>query len=178
MSALKQLGPFIRICQLSGLIPFTMELDSKTGKFHRFRFSWRHYVTWYYLAVWILQVAGFVSMILAGNHYTKSDEFRAGTNSLSIGIIITTFFSAVFNILFFLLTKAITFHHAAIGRAAAFIREVEEHLIELPECKNSVLSRTFFGFCFTQSLVFSYILYNILKLFYSLQDVHVVQFFR
>ena len=152
MSALKQLGLLVRICQLSGLIPFTMDI-SQTGQFLRFNFSWKHYTTWYYLAVLVLQVTGMVTMSLGGRQFVASD----GTSfKLPIGLLILTGISVSCYVFLFLLTKiTVLLGHARFRKAFAFIREVEQHLGDIipPGKDNSVVKRTFLCFLFIGSLV-------------------------
>ena len=51
MAGLTVLGPFLRLCQISGLVPFRMEIDPQTKQFQRFVFSYFHPITvWYVLS--------------------------------------------------------------------------------------------------------------------------------
>ena len=45
------MGPFVRLCQLSGFIPFRMEIDPLTKTFRRFNFSLCHPLTWWFVGV-------------------------------------------------------------------------------------------------------------------------------
>lgn len=57
MSALEQLQPFFSLCQACGMIPYTIEYDSDTGKLIEFAFSFKHFITWWFVFVSVLQLA-------------------------------------------------------------------------------------------------------------------------
>ena len=54
MEGLVGLRPFVWLGQLSGFLPFRMEVEPETGKFLRFRFSFRHPLTWFYISTKIM----------------------------------------------------------------------------------------------------------------------------
>ena len=49
----------LKWCQLIGLAPFRMERDAESGRFLRFRFSWRHPLTYWWLGGKAVYAAGF-----------------------------------------------------------------------------------------------------------------------
>lgn len=153
MSTLKQLGTLVRFCQLTGLIPFTMELDPKTGQFLRFAFSWRHYVTWYCLGLFLLQLTGFATIMTAMRQFTNGEEFNNVETKLPISVVILIGVAATFQFFTIVLAKTIVLRHASFRKISAILKKVEEHLLELPNCKNSVLRRTLFGFFLIELMV-------------------------
>ena len=56
MSVFEKLGPFVGLCQACGMIPYTIKsnLDPKT--FERFTFSFKHFNTWWFFFILILQL--------------------------------------------------------------------------------------------------------------------------
>lgn len=59
MAGLERLRILLLWTNVTGLLPFRMELDRDSGKFHGFLFSYRHPLTWW-LVIWLtLQLAIF-----------------------------------------------------------------------------------------------------------------------
>ena len=56
MSVFEQLNPFVSLCQVCGLIPYTIEYNLITNKFSRFTFSIKHRTTWWFVGILALQL--------------------------------------------------------------------------------------------------------------------------
>lgn len=56
MSLLQQLHLFVSLFQASGFIPFTTEYESKTNKFTKFNFSFKHFMTWWFVFWFTIQI--------------------------------------------------------------------------------------------------------------------------
>lgn len=55
MSTIEKLRPFVSLCQACGMMPYTMEYDSKTKQFKNFAFSWKSRATLWFLPVFTFQ---------------------------------------------------------------------------------------------------------------------------
>ena len=54
MESLKELGPFVRLCQISGLFPFRLKIDPELKHFQRFQLSLLHPLTFWYISIQLL----------------------------------------------------------------------------------------------------------------------------
>lgn len=57
MLPLEQLGLVVSFYQACGVIPYTMECDPETRKFTRFKFSFKHFTTWWFIILIVWQLA-------------------------------------------------------------------------------------------------------------------------
>lgn len=90
-----KLRPLIIICQIYGLIPFSMEMNSVTGRFQRFTLSLKHFPSWWYAFVLVVQVTCYViSMVLRGEK-CESRRFGSFTHRLESNISHTTHKSCI-----------------------------------------------------------------------------------
>ena len=60
MDDLKDLRPYIWLCQICGFFPYRMEVDAVTKRFKRFIFSYFHPVTFWYLFIHIYVNASYL----------------------------------------------------------------------------------------------------------------------
>jgi len=173
MSALKDLRPFIRLCQILGLIPYSMEIDPETKSFHRFRFSMRSLPAWWYIIALVAQAVGFVVIGVSFSEYYQSNHF----SDLQLPIVVTLL-GASSQFIFLLVQifkRGIILRYNTLGRVVELLKEVERHLKDLPDgCKNSVFKRTIAGLLLSTTLVnstcywFTYLTnnHNLLKIIF------------
>ena len=155
MSALKELGPLVRLGQLSGLFPFTMEVNPKTGQFIRFHFSWKHYVTFYYISVWIFQITFHIIIAIVALQFINNIEDSVKEKlKLPLGVVILTVLIVAFYVLTYMLAKLVVLCKNRFSRTVAFIQKVEQELTyDLLDRKSSVMKRTIIGFIVIACLV-------------------------
>lgn len=144
MSVLKKLIPFVRICQFFGLVPFTIIMDPETREFVRFGFSWRSVPALWYFFLLAIQMMVITLPVSTMPNMMDSDLFRE--LNLSPAAIVLLLVDQISLVILFV-TKRLTvlrFNH--LRRAVALVKEVEQHLSDLPKCRNRVVRRTLMGF--------------------------------
>ncbi len=151
MSALNDLRPFVRLCQIFGMIPYSVEMDPETKSFRSFRFHIKSIPAWLYLIALVAQVVAFV---VAGGSlwiYYKSDEFV----DLHLPVVVTLLNGSSHFIFMCVqvLKRGIFLRYQSLSRVISLIKEVDRHLIPLPECTNTVFKRTMIGLVILISLV-------------------------
>jgi hypothetical protein len=73
MSVFEKLGPFVSLCQACGMIPYTIKRNSGTNQFEKFTFSFKHFNTWWFFFMLVLQLSLFCAAPLF-----YRDVFQAG----------------------------------------------------------------------------------------------------
>ncbi len=151
MSALKDLRPFVHLCQIIGVIPYSMELDPETKAFRRFNFSIKSIPAWLYIIALAAQVFGLLVTVVLVLRYYKSDGF----SDLNLPIVVALLNGSTQFIYIFFQTfkRGIVLRYQTLGRIVSQIKEVDRHLMNFPDCKNTVLRRTIIGFVFSIALV-------------------------
>ncbi len=59
MSVFEKLGPFVSLCQACGMIPYTIKGNLVTNQFEKFTFSFKHFNTWWFSFMLVLQLSFF-----------------------------------------------------------------------------------------------------------------------
>lgn len=148
MSPLEQLGPFVSLCQACGFMPYTIEYDSTNKKFLRFRFSFRHLITWWFIILLVLQlvcphvmnkkpITSYVTDIV-------EDQKAPITVSILAGVTIFCYVSQ-----FLLCRWMILFNYRRLQSAVKIAKKIEkccirhDHVIAL---KSSTFKRFIIGF--------------------------------
>ena len=92
MSALEKLSPFISVCQVCGMLPFSMEYEPATKEFKKFAFSFRHFITWWYILIILLHLVAFPYVLgnLAGNLLRELSSDRSIPVTVSIVASVTS----------------------------------------------------------------------------------------
>ena len=92
MSALEKLSPIISVCQVCGMLPFSMEYDPATKEFTKFAFSFRHFITWWYILIILLHLVAFPYVLgnLAGNLLRELSSDRSIPVTVSIVASVTS----------------------------------------------------------------------------------------
>ena len=144
MSALKQLIPFVRLCQFFGLVPFTIKLDQDTKDFLRFGFKWRSAPALWYFFLLSVQMLVLPLPVSTMPDLMNSDLFRElNLSPAAIALLVVDQLSLM--VLF--VTKRVTvLRYKHLRRAVALVKEVEQYLSDLPKCRNRVVRRTIIGF--------------------------------
>ena len=150
MEGLATLGPFVRLCQLSGFFPFRMELDAETGRFLGLRqFSWRHPLTWWFLTVKLVTLSFVVPWVgMVRSLLSKTDQEMLLKACLSCQEI----FAMVVSVMIFLTPLGFS----RLGRAVDLIRKADDCLLSVPEAVrggDTVILRTCTGFLATLGAV-------------------------
>lgn len=168
MSALKQLKPFVRVCQISGLIPFTMETDPETKEFLKFGFSLKSAPALWYFTLLLLVILSFtIPMATLSSNISSIYENAVDNLNLStVGLLLLGATQLSYAVLFNI-KRVTVLRYKHFRRAVALVKEVEQHLSDLPQCKNTVILRTVIGliiavFMVTYFIRFKSILYNLL----------------
>ena len=145
MSALQDIGLFLRLSQIIGLIPFSYESDPQTGHFVRFKhFSWRHFVTWYYVGIFAFQTIGYLSIVFQQSDRFTSDGFIGGSfQQLPFAAMVLLGMTIICYAFLILIMRMISLRYNHFRNAIGFIQEFELLLPKLPGYnKNTVRRRT------------------------------------
>lgn len=151
MSGLEGLRPFFRICQLSGFLPYRIEINKELGRFEKLSFSWRFPITWWFI---------FISVVNSCIHIIiGSLIFRNTTvNNLPLavrGTMMTVFVS--FLVLLLTVRYLLAFRFQTLCKAIAFLRKTEDSLMTNDQylvCRCTVKQRTIMGLIVTFLWVF------------------------
>ena len=139
MSALEELRPFFRFCQLVGFLPFRMEIDKRTRRFQQFSFSWRNPITWWCVALSLIQ------LILC--YFTLSPTL-GDPELIKLPTIINISLS-ISGIIYFLVELSSRYwlaaRFSALRNAIQLMRQVEQNLEEHPDCKCTIKRRMIVG---------------------------------
>lgn len=145
-----KLRPFILICQIYGLIPFSIEMDPLTGGFQRFTLSLKHFASWWYVFMVFVQFTCYViSVVLRGKNMTTAED-------LGVSPIILSLTSAT-QVMYWIqvsLSRIDVLKVKRWRRVITLILEVEEHLSEVVrDSKDSIFLRTILGVLITTIMV-------------------------
>lgn len=145
MSPLEQLGPFVSFYQACGLIPYTIEYEPGTKRVARFNFSFKHFTTWWFIILFVLQQACMFS-ILRVQINMISDVTRDSPITVSI-LMVTISFGFFFQILVCRWMMLFRYHRLQSALKAA---QAAEKLLFLKnrciEPKNSGVQHFVIGF--------------------------------
>ncbi|XP_057369965.1 putative gustatory receptor 28b [Daphnia carinata] len=145
MSVFEQLQPFVSLCQACGLIPYTIERNSTTGKFERFTFSLRSAFTCWFCLVFAYQICG-VSMV----GYLSDDlqNILVADRTIPTTLIVLTMITSFLFLVQLLPFRWITMHYVRLSNAVEAVRNVERLLGEefITEHRSSIPIRFVVGF--------------------------------
>ena len=89
-NTMDQLRPFFTLCQACGMIPYSINYNFKTNvKTVRFSFSFRNFVTWWFLAILVLQL-GIPCMIFVFSQMFFTDVSSDGEAPVTITVLGTS----------------------------------------------------------------------------------------
>jgi len=146
MSALKQLKPFVRVCQISGLIPFTMETDPETKEFIKFGFSLKSApAVWYFTILFVVILSFILPTATVSNNLSSIFENAVDNMNLSTVGLLLLGATQISYVVLFNIKRVTVLRYNHLRKAVALVKEVEQHLSDLPQCKNTVILRTFIG---------------------------------
>lgn len=145
MSVFEQLQPFVSLCQACGFVPYTIKRNSTTGKFERFTFSFKNFITWWFLLVLVYQIFGVSTVgFLSGDLQDMLSTDRTIPTTL---ILLTGISSSLF-LAQLLPSRWIALHHRRLTNAVEAIQRVERLLGEefITEHASSIPIRFVVGF--------------------------------
>jgi len=151
MSALNDLRPFVRLCQIFGVIPFSMEVDPETKSFRRFRFSIKSITACFYYFAMVCQVVSF--LVIGGVLWMQYKSAEYVYMHLPVAVALLNGSSQFIFFCVQVLKRVVFLRYRTLSRIVALIKEVDRHLFAPPECKSTVLKRTIVGLLFLISLV-------------------------
>lgn len=145
-----KLRPFIIICQIYGLIPFSMEMDPIAGGFQRFTCSLKNFVTWWYAFVLVVQIICYlISMVFGMKYVTDAEEIGVSPTVLKL----TAATQLLYMVQIFC-CRIVVLKLKRLRRVITLIHEVEHHLKEVLEnSKDSILLRVILGVLFVAIMV-------------------------
>jgi gustatory receptor len=145
MSVFEQLGPFVSLCQASGMIPFTKEQDLNSKKFAKFTFSLRHPITCWFILLLVLQL-----IISVGLVYSSTSQIKSLLIDPNMPIMMAVVFGVNWLSIFsqFLISRWVVLHYRQLRRAVESIQEVEKLFGDkfITQHKSSVMTRFIIGF--------------------------------
>lgn len=170
---ISKLRPFVKICQINGLIPFSMELYPNTGRFLKFTFSFKKFVSWWYIFLAIFQVSMTLGIGFVATGKSIDIQKTEGKSQLPKPVFVLMLFTNLLSLIQFFMGRGILLRYKRLRKIIALIKEVEQYLIEeMPynhyeKNKDSIITRTIFGATFAISLVYiSILIYFMLVLHY------------
>ena len=132
MPDLKLLRPLVSFCNVTGLFPFQMEIDTVTNSFKRFSLSFAKVHIWWFMFTILLQVALFVYGL-----YSIVDEFaklRETCDSifLQIGLVLVAISVAVAT----MTPRIFFFSYRRLESACLLIKQVDDRfwLVDVVPC--------------------------------------------
>lgn len=140
-----KLRPFVVICQINGLLPFSMEMDPLTGRFIRFSLSYKNFVSWWYALVTISQVMVVGIALVWLRIGVKTGE----ESGLPTTVIALTLVTRALYMIQILISRITLLRYKRLRKAIALIQEIEHYFMEeMPQHwnnGNSILLRTVIG---------------------------------
>lgn len=127
MKILKQLRPFVLLCQLCGLFPFDMELDADTEEFKRFAFSWRRPVTWWFTFLVFATVVFFV-VDFRGSVLLYRGEGALNLDVPPVLVLFVFIEQSLFSAMTFLVRVEIALRFSNIQKAFILLQNVHDTL--------------------------------------------------
>lgn len=148
MSVFEKLGPFVGLCQACGMIPYTIKNDLDTKKFEKFIFSFKHFNTWWFLLILILQLLLLGAAPLFYKdllHELSADRTVPITVSILTGTVSFSYLAQ------FLTTRWIILHYRQLRTAVEAVQEVERLFGDkfIAQHQSSVITRTVIGLILT-----------------------------
>ena len=152
MEGLAKIGPFVRICQLIGFIPFRMEIDPQTKTFRRFTFSMRDPLTWWFIVLKIFALGALCFSLYAILFSSPIDPMP---NDEAVKFV-SSVCQPIITIASMFIEQFFMIRYSNLGNAIEFIKKADETLESVSNIerrKDSVISRTIVGVLFTLCLV-------------------------
>ena len=121
MAGLERLRWLVWFCNVTGVLPFRMEIDSKTKKFERFAFSWCHFVTWWFIlivSIYILIIVLFFKIFL--------DVYYSFTDNQSTLTTFSMFLFMITNSATHLCPRILIFQYRNLQKASDYIKKVDQ----------------------------------------------------
>lgn len=161
LTLISKLRPFVIICQINGLIPFSVEMDPDTGRFLKFTFSFKKFVSWWYIFLVIFQVSMTLGVSLVATGRISIDIHKTERKSeLPTTVFVLMLFTNLLSLIQFFMGRGILLRYKLIRKVITLIQEVEQYVIdEMPhkqyeKNKDSIIMRTIFGTIIAISLVY------------------------
>lgn len=177
----KELRLFVRLCQITGLIPYSIEYDPKTGQFERFSFAWRKFLTWWYVGILVLQGSIAINNTVQVYRSLQTQFSASGTKYLPTAVVILSGSSQLFYFAIVVIVRVTVVRYSRLCKAIQLIREVEQHLQNRRlsnkyDCKNTIAHRAIIGFVLSLLFVRSIKIdddHNLLILQFPFEGWHV-----
>ena len=142
MSNLKIFCRFFRVFQISGILPFRMEIDATTGNFSKFSYSLKYPITWWCVITSIISTVFFVFLI--EEFFSTSDELE----DLPSVITVTTKTEIILNTIIILSNRYwLVLQSRNLTKAIKFMKKIETHP-GANDYQNSMKFRITFGAIF------------------------------
>jgi len=140
----RKLRPFILICQINGLVPFSAKIDPVTGRFRKFEFSVKSFIFWWYSLVTFFQIVGYI-LLLTSLIRKKNLEVETGLpTAVSILLLSAQF---IFSLQIFMCRIDVLKYKRFKRIINLLIEEVETYFFDLiPDfSQGSIYARTILG---------------------------------
>ncbi|KAI9565957.1 hypothetical protein GHT06_009755 [Daphnia sinensis] len=145
MSVFEQLRPFVSLCQACGLIPYTIENSASTKKFIKFTFSFKHFTTFWFSFIFILQLATIVVFVYFSMNRAV-DLLFDGTVPLTITVVFgMNWLSSMAQLL---ASRWISMQYRQLRKTVEAVQEVERLFGDkfITQHRSSVTTRFILGF--------------------------------
>jgi len=140
-------------------------MDPDTGRFLKFTFSFKKFVSWWYIFLVIFQVSMTLGVSLVATGRISIDIHKTERKSeLPTTVFVLMLFTNLLSLIQFFMGRGILLRYKRIRKVITLIQEVEQYVIdEMPhkkyeKNKDSIIMRTIFGTIFAISLVYISIL--------------------
>lgn len=147
---ISKLRPFVTICQINGLVLYSMEMDPDTGRFLKFTFSFRKFISWWYIFLAILQVSVTLSVGLVASSRRADIHKTERKSELPTTVLILMAFTNLLGLIQFFMGRGILLRYKRLRKVIALILEVEQYVMEATpyshyKRRDSIIIRTVFG---------------------------------
>jgi hypothetical protein len=148
MGFFEQLGPFMRLCQCVGLFPYRVETSS--GRFKRFVFSWFHIVTGWFIASICLQI---LPTLISWGYIFLQDQVYANVSNNNEPKTIVVIFGASVTLQYLkvVVVRVISLRYNLLNTATSYLNT---HVIkELEDVHNTFYSEKGYGTIYKRTIV-------------------------
>jgi hypothetical protein len=136
----EELQLFVRLCNLTGLLPFRMILDEQTGRFKRFDGHWSHPVKWWCSFVMTIQIG-----VLVVNIYWLVDSLDPKVNFSLVYKLVFILYFLNYSILMLLSPRLFLFRLRQLETAFECLRRIDRMIISNSKSSNPTRRRTVIG---------------------------------
>lgn len=151
----EELQLFVRLCNLTGLLPFRMILDEQTRRFKRFDGHWSHPAKWWCSFVMAIQIA-----VLVVNFFWLVLFHSKGINLSIVYKLVFFLYLSNYLILLLLSPRLFLFRLRHLQTAFECLHRIDRMIISNSKSSNTTRRRTFIGILIILIDVYKYYIFK------------------